>query len=126
MSALNRRAILAGAASLPITALPAMAESDPIFAAIERHRELSAHRDAILENPELQWSDEADAAADAECAAADALFDILPTTVPGVAALLRYLYEFERAHEETFCGRYQDKWAFVLHGRAAEALERIA
>jgi len=40
----NPRAILAGAAALPATALPAVAEPDPVFAAIEAHRRAHAAR----------------------------------------------------------------------------------
>ena len=46
-SHINRRAILAGAASLPATALPALpalAEPDPIFAVLKRHLEGEAIR----------------------------------------------------------------------------------
>ena len=40
----TRRAILAGAAAVPALSLPALAvgEPDPIFAAIERHRQVLA------------------------------------------------------------------------------------
>ena len=41
---MNPRAILAGAAALPATALPAVAEPDPVFAAIEAHRRAHAAR----------------------------------------------------------------------------------
>jgi hypothetical protein len=51
---LSRRAILAGAASVPALALPAVAASastdpDPIFAAIERWKELDAVEQAAFE-----------------------------------------------------------------------------
>jgi hypothetical protein len=120
MSAVNRRAILAGAATLPAMSIPAFAEPDPIFAAIEAHRRADAAYCAACE------ADVPEIAMDAAWAAADKLLNIRPTTVAGVAALLRYLYEFEKENPETFCGsETDDDWPFLLCRRAAEALEAI-
>jgi hypothetical protein len=124
---INRRAILAGAASAPV-AMPAAAlpMPDPIYAAIEEHRRAHAAAGALLDAATDDWESEADAAMDAYWAAADALFDTNPTTVAGVAALLRYAYEFEMSHPEEFCGHHHtDRWAYELHGRAAEMLEAL-
>jgi hypothetical protein len=116
MPNLNRR----GAATLPAIAIPALAtEADPIFAAIQRHRDaIKAFRDAsdrgdcldipvekrrthaiayadyeIVETDDPRWI-----AAERECIVAlvaseeaqDALLEVAPTTVAGAAALLSY------------------------------------
>jgi RES domain-containing protein len=132
-SLINRRATLAGAASLPAMSISAVA--DPIYATIEEHRRLFAVRGATLESNDDWDSPKAMAASEAEWQAADRLLNTRPVTVAGVAALLRYLYEFEREHPDTFwCGpdgswgEAEDGrvWAFMLHCRAAEALEALS
>ena len=52
----TRRAVLAGAAAIPALSLPVIAQSDPIFAAIKRHREAeSAYVTTCYSvNPETQ------------------------------------------------------------------------
>ena len=133
MPALNRRAILAGVASLFAVSMPAIAAADPVFAAIEEHRRADAFLGVLLDTADYWGAPEVTAAVEASWRAADRLLNTRPTTVAGVAALLRYLYEFERANPETFCcgpdgswGKEEGHaWAFLLHGRAAEALEAL-
>jgi hypothetical protein len=118
-SELSRRTLLAGAAvAIPATgiiaaALPAAAEDDPIFAAIERHKvafrlsqvagrirgntvdaEWSPDYDPVACNTALAADEEAIAASDA---AAIALITIRPTTMAGVLALLAYVEAFDAA-----------------------------
>jgi hypothetical protein len=104
---LSRRAILAGAASVPALALPtialASAGPDPAFAAIDAHRELfvrlmvAARHDSYLERGD-EGKEEAEAAGTlARTAEDDArweLANVLPTTFAGVLALLAYLDDF--------------------------------
>lgn len=109
----SRRAILAGAATLPLAtalALPAGAAGDPIFAAIERHKiayriccERSLTRFDLVD---ATWSPRYDAEAlaaataaadDADEEAASAAFTlttIRPATMAGVLALIRYVEAF--------------------------------
>jgi hypothetical protein len=109
----TRRAIMAGAAALPVLAAPATAVSktevavDPIFAAIETHRAAfvasmgpckiwnetvggTAEYDAIMEA--------ARTADDVACEAANILTELAPTTFAGVSALLDYVEDFN-AHQ---------------------------
>jgi hypothetical protein len=101
----SRRAILAGAASVPVlVALPAAAlastEPDPVFAAIDAHREvllraMAAARHCSNLAVRDQGKKAADAAQDFACAAEDdaqwELANVVPTTFAGVLALLSYL-----------------------------------
>jgi hypothetical protein len=96
-------AAAAGAALGMALPLPGSAQSpasvqDPIYAAIERHRELSARYDAavgisgsLVEGPEFDAADQVTGAA---CTAlldfADSLVCSAPTTLAGAIALLRY------------------------------------
>lgn len=106
----------AGGAALGVTLpLPGSAQSpsqvrDPIYAAIERHRELSTRYDAavavsakLFDGPE--W-EAAEKITDAACAElfdfADNLVCSQPTTLAGVIALLRYaaaMQEWEMPRE---------------------------
>jgi hypothetical protein len=117
---LSRRTLIAGAAVLSTTAAvattvavpsaPAAAPPDPIFAAIERHKEafrpsLEAAR-VKLNTVSAEWAENYDAAAheaaeaaavvtsEAEEDAANALTTIRPTTMAGILALIRYVAEF--------------------------------
>jgi hypothetical protein len=101
MTAISRRSALAGVASLtvPSTALAAYSATsivDPIFAAIERHREgdtpdwgpdCDEAKLAVVEK-------EDDAAYQANEDAAMALTTIRPTTIAGILALLEYVEFF--------------------------------
>jgi hypothetical protein len=102
---LSRRAILAGAASVPALAtLPAAAlastEPDPAFAAIDTHRQallrkLAAGRHNFHLEQRDKGKKEADAAQDLAFAAEDdaqwELANVVPTTFAGVLALFAYL-----------------------------------
>jgi hypothetical protein len=97
----SRRAILAGAAALPVLAAPVLAitEADLIFAAIEAHKtaELDYSKWALVCDvmPGMKAppgaNDALDAAGDASHNAAVDLLDVKPTTLAGLAALSRYV-----------------------------------
>jgi hypothetical protein len=101
MSKHSRRAVLAGIATAPALAAPALAlgssiEPDPIFAAIDRHKTAVGVRTAAMlaENdaPNCPASAARNSeATDREFAVMDELFATRPTTVLGVAALLDHL-----------------------------------
>lgn len=128
-STTSRRAILAGAAILPVASLPALstsaiaaAEPDPIFAAIEAHRYWSAKsterfdrqsdfelstvlpRGIRMEEypPWQPFNDAVNEAEDSKDAAARDLLHIEPTTVAGAAALVSYYVEAETASPQVF------------------------
>ena len=144
---LNRRAILAGAAALPATTLPviaAPAAPDPIFAAIEAHREgwkalgravgetdrlvLALPRELRLTNTEWEYETDdpswiaAQRAVDAahESMDEEGLLKIIPTTLAGVRALAQYATGEEYDLESLPDG------AQVLLATIATALSRIA
>lgn len=86
------------------TASPAAAEPDPVFAAIERYKVLSAEytvavdRRAPLEDddPDLsEAEDEASRIATALFEQMDLIFTFRPSTVAGVAALLKFISTLE-------------------------------
>ncbi|KRR22625.1 hypothetical protein CQ14_30935 [Bradyrhizobium lablabi] len=94
---------LAGLATVSVVFPTAAAELDPIFAAIERHRDLSADYTAAVDissrlevGPEFEA---ADAIAGDRCRAlldhADALIRLEPTTIAGAIALMRYFASLE-------------------------------
>jgi hypothetical protein len=135
----SRRAILAGAASLPALAAPAVADAsvhDPIIAAIETHRvawgeyntrcsELDA---ANTPEGEAEWQQ----LYDAEAGAALQLFNTEPTTIVGAVALLRYVANFVECNRSSWseswvddAGRRQPPLWFLGHN-LADALETIA
>jgi hypothetical protein len=134
MHTMNRRALVAGAASaLPtIAALPPAAaaltlEADPIFAAIEAHRQaytaivadlrrhsaleeelpqekrqtfIHAHEEKIIETDDPRWIAAERALSDGWNVIEDAgcdLVNIEPTSVAGVVALLHYVADQEAA-----------------------------
>jgi hypothetical protein len=103
-SRLSRRtalAGLAGAAAAGVAAFPpAAAEADPIFAVIaEHHASAEAYVRACVD-PETEDVEEVtDAARDRML---DALYEVLteqPTTLLGVAALLKYLAQPDLGHD---------------------------
>jgi hypothetical protein len=108
----TRRAVLAGIATAPALAAPAVAAAgayappDPIFVAIERHRT------ALVAFETAPSDDELDAAGDVH---RDALGDLLgtkPTTVAGCVAVLRYVDDLvHEGHGGMFddCGLF-DSW----------------
>jgi hypothetical protein len=100
MSTLTRRSLVASTAALPALALPAAAaEPDPIFAAIEWHREAAIRQmrasratfDLEHGDPAIEAADEfEDRARNGRNEAEHALFNTQPTTLAGVVALLAY------------------------------------
>jgi hypothetical protein len=110
----SRRAVLAGIATAPVLAAPALAlsgaEPDPIFAAIEHHRvafQISLTAGRIQSGTiDARWSPEYDpfkckevdeassAADDASTDAAYALTTTRPTTTAGILALVRHVEAF--------------------------------
>ena len=133
MSAMNRRAILAGAASAAV-AIPAAAAPmpDPIFAAIEAHRAAWA----ALEKDCSRLSDESTPEAEAEFyrlndaveEAAGILVETQPTTMAGAVALLRHVAEHE-GQGDTFDLEDEDgktgPWSYFMHQTLADALEKM-
>ena|SRR3974390_2748104 len=120
----SRRAILAGAAAIPVTALasstPALSkEPDPIFVAIERHRvrfhrrmetgELSSRTPDFgpeASKPEnIAIHEAADKAMRDNDAAAMELADTQPTTMAGILALIDYVEAFNQGEF-----RLNDDW----------------
>jgi hypothetical protein len=110
---LDRRTILAGAAAVPALAIPAAgaasaftaaSEPDPVFATVAAHREAFVEhmRAARLDGKLMRSYPGAEATAAALDAADEALegatlelSEVVPTTMAGVVALLRYLEEFQ-------------------------------
>jgi hypothetical protein len=117
---MNRRAILAGAASLPAISVPAFAKStDPVFAAIEAHRlawaqfevttrqqsvleetvpperrQTRLHQSIIVDTDDPRWivaERTSGAALERVGEAERALIGITPTSIPGVITLLGYV-----------------------------------
>ncbi len=124
MPNLNRRALVAGAAALPAIAIPAMAtEADPIFAAIQAHRDAwTALGVALKREPEpptsetealAAWERGQGAAHEIYDAAEEDLFAITPTTLAGLRALAQY------AQTEEFCAddrAVHDVLAMIVDG----------
>jgi hypothetical protein len=106
---LSRRAILAGAASVPALASPAAFASapvavDPIYAAIAAHRtaNFEYHDDEnIVDEDHPQYDKEMWRLSDATKAAAFNLCDVQPTTIAGAIALLNYYAEVTVSHGAT-------------------------
>jgi hypothetical protein len=102
---LSRRAIVAGAASVPALAVPAIAlastEPDPIFAAIERWKKFLAienasydARDNAIDEANVATLDQAsDEACDQRCDATYAIFDMVPTTLAGMRAKIDFAFD---------------------------------
>lgn len=138
---LSRRTALASIAALPM--LPASAAAipdDPIFAVIAHHRELSAHLSAAVDvSAKLEDGPEFEAA-DAVTSQrnhtlidyAETLMRSMPTTLPGITTLMRYVAGLEEwqvpvdrrplteiAHNSTA------DWHQVLLSTLADALDKI-
>jgi hypothetical protein len=97
----TRRAVLAGAAALPVLSLPAIAipaQVDPVFAAIERHRQIEATYVAACNEPieQAQVHELCHGSSDA----LGKLVAMTPTTLAGCAAMLRYLEAHEKSYDE--------------------------
>jgi hypothetical protein len=95
---MNRRALVAGAAVLPAIAIPAAAQCvlapDPVFAVIEAHKAAQAAFVAAVDaagphdDPPASFSH-------AEADAARTMILTVPTTLPGLAALVAYIHHCE-------------------------------
>jgi len=106
----TRRAILAGAAMLPALAIiPATAVVaggvDPIFAAIERHRQIEAAyvaacNEHVEKAREPAREDRVVKLCHRSSNALGELVAMTPTTVAGCAAVLRYLETHEKSYDE--------------------------
>ena len=114
MSHLSRRSLVTSAAALPALAVPAAAIAavpgpDPTFAAIAAHRDayLSRMR-AAVPTMELEPGDERETELDAALDAAYEvqhqaeweLSEVVPTSMAGVIAMLRYLEDWQ---EQAIC-----------------------
>jgi hypothetical protein len=124
--------MLAGLAGLT-AALPATAAGpDPIFAAIEQHRALSAAFTAACARPdyahvvvaEPEVEDFVDAAGEALCVATERLLALQALTLPGLAAMLRYLSGLE---DWQLPGHFTDDFEDMqeLSATIAQAIEAI-
>lgn len=144
---LSRRGMIAGLAVLPAAAaiptaapaLPAATDIDPIFAAIERHRDLSARYAAAASvstglpaGPEFNRAE----AVTAERAQllidhADELICSKPATSAGVVALMRYVASLEEWEEPIDWQEWENSngatvnWHQTFLGTMAAALEQI-
>lgn len=131
--------IMAGAAAastLNGSAEAAEASTDPALAAIAKHRQAAAdHLAAIIATDFTERrtdafydaEDHQSACCHAEMDAAWDLATIVPTTLAGVAAVLRYVNQIEDQGEEwpdsDLIGR--DGWHYQLRQTAARALEAL-
>jgi hypothetical protein len=140
----SRRAINAGAACLPALAIiPATdvdaGAADPIFAAIEKHRQAEAAFAGAYDNEEYRNAKHSTPATDAlEARAGEfgvaedklyvALVKVTPTTLAGCAALLRYLEAHERSRgtEALFANNNAKEAARDLLSRIAAMLDAAA
>jgi hypothetical protein len=98
MHTMNRRALVAGAATLPVVSIPAVAqcvlqEVDPIFALIQRHKEAFT---ALMTAHDATGGNHSEDLDIAENAAVRAMLQTEPTTIAGAAALVAYVHECER------------------------------
>ena len=116
MRDMNRRAVLAGTAALPALAIiPATAlgaAADPIFAAIEKHRQAEAAYIAACDvtvaasqagypTPSiLEMEDNVNLLGDKSHIELAKLAAMTPTTVAGCAALLRHVANHVTAYEQ--------------------------
>jgi hypothetical protein len=104
----SRRAILAGAAALPALAMPSLAMPagvDPIFAAIEKHRQIEAAyvaacNEHVEQAREQAREDRVTKLCHRSSLALGELVAMTPTTVAGCAAVLRYLEAHEKSYDE--------------------------
>lgn len=137
---LSRLTAPAGIAALPILPASAAAIPDPIFAVIVFHRELSADLSAAVDvSAKLEDGPEFEAADAVTSQKNQALIDYaetlirsMPTTIPGITALMRYVASLEEwqapvdrrplteiAHNSTA------DWHQVLLSTLADALDKI-
>jgi hypothetical protein len=133
----TRRAILAGTAALPALSLPAVAQTDPIFAALDRYKEahaacvaaFKACEDLTYETPGAKALE--DWTADLHETDSDLMVNLLemtPTTAAGCAAMLRQVEQFlvwsgAEPLFNSWCDAFKDPGATLL-GRIADTLDR--
>jgi hypothetical protein len=112
MSNLSRRSLVASAAALPTLAVPAVAvaavaEPDPILAAIERWKELDVlHSNAIdaeaaaeeVGAPDVEQA-RCHAAGHTAADAAEAIFKTVPVTLAGMRAKIDFAFHVEHVTE---------------------------
>jgi hypothetical protein len=110
MTKSTRRAILAGAASIPVLSLPAIAAGpDPVFSAIEHARATYDACDAVLRANGDDWDAEICRRADnAWNAAHIAAFKTVPTTRAGALALIAYAFECLERDGPDAIGEYNE------------------
>ena len=136
---ISRRTALSGLAALPLAAPAAAAiEPDPVFATIDRHRELSDRLSAatavsakLMDGPEFEAADEISAArAEDLRERADTLLCTEPTTMEGAVALTRYVASLGawQLPDDDYEGEFADNpsnWQQVFLETLADALENI-
>jgi hypothetical protein len=124
----SRRAVLAGIATAPALAAPALALSsgapDPIFAAIERHRAAAeAYTAGVDEQAELETADVPDD--DPRWEDFERRFKVIfgqlnktgrqlfeaPMSIAGLVTLVEYMEEQRRAGN----GSWDDTWSLPVH-----------
>ncbi|MGA9896005.1 MAG: hypothetical protein WBQ55_27480 [Xanthobacteraceae bacterium] len=92
----TRRAIIVGTAALPVLSIPAVAAADPIFAALERHRQAEAAYQAACMSEEIRDDDELLVElSDRSDGQYTVITKMTPTSVAGCAALLRHVEKYE-------------------------------
>lgn len=147
MSHTGAAAIPLVATALPALAIPAVAlastEPDPIFAAMETHRLAWSENErecSELDEAASAGDDQAKRKlrqlSDAVDATADALVDIVPTTLGDIGALLEYAVDHTIDRGDRWLGEYviEDAngqkhdvyWESALHVNLAEALSKVA
>jgi hypothetical protein len=123
---LSRRAIVAGAASVPALAVPAVAaaiDPDPIFAAIEAHRHWAKRLDDLW--PEWgEVSPEAESAREAAMEATRRLCETSPTTMAGLVALLDFAVSEQKRMNDTLADDNEGTMAFIAS--VARCVRRLA
>src|ERR1035437_79114 len=130
----TRRAILAGTAALPALAIiPARAVAaaggvDPIFAAIEKHRQIEAAfvaacNEHVEKAREPAREDRVVKLGHRSSNALGELVAMTPTTVAGCAAVLRYLETHEKSYDEAVL---LDNHSDNVRVPARDLLSRIA
>jgi hypothetical protein len=142
----NPLGLICGAAARSPAAAAILVGPDPIFAAIEAHRQawaaLCADCSALDEAAfagDQKAEQELDRLNDAADAATDGLIDIVPTTIAGASALLAYAADhissgsewakcYEDDEEPLSDSRRQHgiTWEAILHRNLAKALPRMA
>src|SRR5262245_57842215 len=115
----TRRSILAGAAGvIPALSLPALAETDPIFAAIERHRLAEAAYVQAFHIDDRAFGE----LGDESHGHFAALLRVTPTTAAGCAAALLHLSQYAAEYGDGLFGNCRDEVALAGN----EWLARVA